>query len=257
MDGARNMSSERFRVINPSHPDYRNLLRGLTKEVWPEFMLHDAVANEHWHELLDRFADYQVALYDTEKNRVAGIGSSFPLRWDDTLENLPDAGWDWAFQQAVRNHEGGVAPNFHCAIQIVLRREYQGQGLSQPMVQAVRSVTKSKGLPALIIPLRPSEKHRYPLVSLDDYITWKTDEGEPFDPWLRVHIRAGARIIKVCHESKIIRGARAEWEQWTRMRLPQSGEYIIPGALSPITVDAEKDEGIYIEPNVWIVHEVG
>ena len=123
MDGAQNMSSERFQVITPAHPDYRNLLRGLTKEVWPEFMLHDAVANEHWHELLDRFADYQVALYDAEKDRVAGMGSSFPLRWDDKLENLPEEGWDWAFQEAIRNHKEGKTPNFHCAIQIVLRPE--------------------------------------------------------------------------------------------------------------------------------------
>jgi GNAT superfamily N-acetyltransferase len=250
------MSSERFQVITPAHPDYRNLLRGLTKEAWPEFMLHDAVANEHWHELLDRFADYQVALYDTEKDCVAGMGSSFPLRWDDRLENLPEDGWDWVFQEAVRNHKDGVTPNFHCAIQIVLRHEYQGQGLSRPMVEAVRSVTKSKRLPALIIPLRPSEKHRYPLMSLDNYITWQTDEAEPFDPWLRVHIRAGARVIKVCHESKTIRGSRAEWEEWTGMKFPQSGEYIISGALNPIDMDVEKDEGIYIEPNVWIVHEV-
>ncbi|HET6596403.1 MAG TPA: hypothetical protein VFG81_12305 [Anaerolineales bacterium] len=250
------MSSERFQVITPAHPDYRNLLRGLTKEVWPEFMLHDAVANEHWHELLDRFADYQVALFDTEKKRVAGLGSSFPVRWDDTLENLPEEGWDWAFQEAVRNHKEGKTPNFHCAIQIVLRREYQGQGLSQPMVQAVRSVTTAKGLPALIIPLRPSEKHRYPLTGLDDYITWQTDEGEPFDPWLRVHVRAGARIVKVCHESKTIRGSRAEWEQWTDMKFPQSGEYVIPGALSSIEINVKRDEGLYIEPNVWIVHEV-
>ena len=124
------------------------------------------------------------------------------------------------------------------------------------MVQADRSVTEAKGLPALIIPHRPSEKHRYLLTSLDDYITWKTDEGEPFDPWLRVHNRAGARIIKVCHESKTIVGSRADWEQWTGMKFLQSGEYVIPGALSPITINAEKDEGIYIEPNVWIVHEV-
>ena len=251
------MSAERFQVITPAHADYRNLLRGLTKEVWPEFMLHDAVANEHWHELLDRFADYQVALYDVEKDRVAGIGSSFPLRWDAKLENLPEEGWDWAFEEAVRNHKEGVTPNFHCAIQIVLRHEYQGQGLSRPMVEAVRSVTKSHGLPALIIPLRPSEKHRYSLISLDDYTTWQSDEAEPFDPWLRVHIRAGGRIIKVCHESKTIRGSRAEWEKWTGMKFPQSGEYIISGALNPIEVDVEKDEGIYIEPNVWIVHEIG
>jgi hypothetical protein len=250
------MSAGRFQVITPAHPDFRNLVRGLTKEVWPEFMLHDPVANENWRELLDRFPDYQFALLDIQNSRVAGMGNSFPLRWEDRLENLPEGGWDWAFQEAVRNHREGVTPNFHCAIQIVLRPGYRSQGLSMPMVEAVRAVTKSRELEALIIPLRPSDKHNYPLASMDDYITWKTEDGLPFDAWLRVHARAGARIIKVCHESKTIRGTRAEWERWTSMIFPQSGEYIIPGALNPIEIDLEKDEGGYVEPNVWIVHEV-
>lgn len=257
MDGARNMSMERFQVITPAHVDFRNLVRGLTKEVWPEFMLHDPVANEHWHELFDRFAEYQLALYDTENHRVAGMGNSFPLRWDNQPDDLPEAGWDWAFQEAVKNHKQGLSPNVHCAIQIVVRPDYRSQGLSMPMVQAVRGLTKSKALRSLIIPIRPSEKHKYPLISLDDYVTWKNEQGLPFDPWLRVHVRAGARIIKVCHTSKTIRGTRAEWEQWTGMKFPQSGKYIIPGALNPIEVNNEKVEGVYTEPNVWILHEVG
>ncbi|HUE98738.1 MAG TPA: hypothetical protein VMN99_05760 [Anaerolineales bacterium] len=251
------MSTERFQVITPAHANYRDLVRGLTKEVWPEFMLHDSVANELWHELLDRFPEYQLALYDTQNNRVAGMGNSFPLRWEDSLENLPEGGWDWAFQEAVDNHKEAVSPNIHCAIQIVVRHEYQSQGLSRPMVEAVRAVTKSKGLGTLIIPIRPSEKSNYPLISLDDYTTWKTVEGFPFDAWLRVHVRAGARIIKVCHESKTIRGTRAEWEEWTGLKFPQSGRYVIDGALNPIEMNIEINEGIYIEPNVWIVHETG
>lgn len=249
--------SSRFEVITPAHAQYRDLVRGLTREVWPEFMLHDAVANEHWHELLDRFSEFQLALLDRERQRVAGMANSFPLRWDAPLEELPEEGWDWAFEEAVNNHRQGISPNYHCAIQIVLRQEYQGQGLSRPMVEAVRAVTKSQGLPALIIPIRPSEKSRYPLTGLDDYITWETQDGFPVDPWLRVHVRAGARVIKVCHRSKTIRGTLNEWEGWTRMKFPQSGRYIIPGALEPIEVDAEKDEAVYIEPNVWIAHEIG
>jgi hypothetical protein len=38
------------------------------------------------------------------------------------------------------------------------------------------------------------------------------------------------------------------------MKFPQSGLYIIPGALVSIEMDVEKDEGVYIEPNVWMVH---
>jgi GNAT superfamily N-acetyltransferase len=251
------MQTDRFQVITPAHTKYRDLVRGLTKEVWPEFMLHDQVANELWHELLDRFPEYQLALHDTENRRVAGMANSFPLSWREPLANLPEGGWDWGFREAVRNHEQGEIPNVHCAIQIVLRSEYQGQGLSTPMVEAVRAVTKSKGLQALIIPIRPSEKHKYPLASLDDYITWKTEKGLPFDAWLKVHVRAGGKIIKVCHESKTIRGTRDEWEKWTGVQFPQSGKYIIEGALNPMEINIEKDEGVYIEPNVWVVHEIG
>jgi GNAT superfamily N-acetyltransferase len=246
---------DRYQVITSlSHADYRDLVRGITKEVWPEFMLHDPVANELWHELLDRFAGYQFALYDTQEKRAAGMGNSFPLRWDGPLEGLPEEGWDWAFREAVEGHRKGIPPNLHCAIQIVVRPDYRGQGLSAPMVQAVRAVTKHRRLQSLIIPLRPSEKSKYPLTSLDDYITWTSEDGLPLDAWLRVHVKLGARIIKVCHTSKTIRGTPAEWEKWTSMKFLQSGSYTIPGALSPVEMDLDANDGNYIEPNVWIVH---
>jgi hypothetical protein len=40
------------------------------------------------------------------------------------------------------------------------------------------------------------------------------------------------------------------------MKFPQSGQYHIPGALNPMQMDIEKDEGVYIEPNVWMVHTI-
>jgi len=252
------MDTDRFQVITPLvRKDYRDLVRGLTKIAWPEFMLHDQVAGELWHELLDRFPEYQLALYDTENKRVAAMGNSFPLRWEGSLENLPEGGWDWAFVQAVKDHKQGLSPNFHCAIQAVIHPDYRGHGLSARIIEAVRAVTKAKGLQALIIPVRPSEKSKYPLTSIDDYITWKNEEGLPFDAWLRVHARLGGKIIKTCHESKTIHGTRAEWEAWTGLKFPQSGEYVIPGALVPIEINVEKNEGIYVEPNVWLLHEVG
>ena len=84
------MDTDRFQVITPlSRADYRDLVRGLTKIAWPEFMLHDQVANELWHELFDRFPEYQLALYDTENHRVAAMGNSFPLRWERLARKSP------------------------------------------------------------------------------------------------------------------------------------------------------------------------
>ena len=250
------MDTDRFQVIAPLiRADYRDLVRGLTKIAWPEFMLHDQVASELWHELLDRFPEYQLALYDTENKRVAAMGNSFPLRWEDSLENLPEDGWDWVFVKAVKDHKQGLSSNYHCAIQAVIHPEYRGHGLSARIIEAVRAVSKAKDLQALIIPVRPSEKSKYPLTSIDDYITWKNEEELPFDAWIRVHVRLGGKIIKTCHESKTIRGTRAAWEEWTGLKFPQSGEYVLADALVPIEMNVERDEGIYIEPNVWMVHK--
>jgi hypothetical protein len=30
--------------------------------------------------------------------------------------------------------------------------------------------------------------------------------------------------------------------------------YVVPGALVPVEIDRERDEGHYLEPNVWMVH---
>jgi hypothetical protein len=49
----------------------------------------------------------------------------------------------------------------------------------------------------------------------------------------------------------------AEWEEWAQMTFPETGAYVVPGALVPVEIDYERDEGIYVEPNVWMVHPSG
>lgn len=38
------------------------------------------------------------------------------------------------------------------------------------------------------------------------------------------------------------------------MSFPESGEYLVPGALQPVTIDWERDVGLYEDPNVWMRH---
>jgi len=121
----------------------------------------------------------------------------------------------------------------------------------------MKAIGKEYGFHRLIAPVRPSLKSRYPLTAIDRYVEWTTADGLPFDPWLRVHARLGARIVKVCHYAMHIPGTIAEWQAWTSMRFPESGPYIVPGALLPVQIDVETDLGTYVEPNVWMVHEIG
>lgn len=251
------MDNSRYKIISPDDlDDYRQLAGDVAVASWPEFMLHDPIADEHWHELFDRFNEYQFALLDTETNRMAAMGNSLPFFWDQPLEELPEGGWDWVFLKAIEDHKNSISPNIQSAIQINIHPDYQSQGLSGMMVQAMRAIAKAQGFADLVAPVRPNQKSRYPLISIDDYIEWTNEEGLPFDAWLRVHARAGARIIKPCHAAMTIRGSCAEWEEWTGLKFPQSGPYVIPGALNPIDMNVERDEGVYVEPNVWMVHSV-
>lgn len=251
------MNPNRFQLIAPDDlPDYRDRAGDLAEASWPEFMLHDPIAGENWHELFDRFREYQFALLDTENDRMAAMGNSLPFHWDQPIEDLPEGGWDWVFLEAIENHKKSLEPNIQSAIQINIHPDYRSQGLSMRMVQAMRAIGQSKGFKYLVAPVRPNQKSQYPLISIDDYIQWMDEQGLPFDAWLRVHVRAGARIIKPCHEAMTIPGTRAEWKEWTHLEFPQSGTYYIPGALNPMNMDIEKDQGIYVEPNVWMVHEI-
>ena len=251
------MDTSRFQFIKPDDlPDYRDRAGDLSEVSWPEFMLHDSIAIEYWHELFDRFSEYQFALLDTETNRMAAMANSLPFHWDADLSELPEKGWDWVFLKAVEDHKNGVDPNIQSAIQIAIHPDYRNQGLSTEMISAMRGIGRSRGYRYLVAPVRPNQKSNYPLTSIDDYIRWTNEEGLPFDAWLRVHARVGAKILKPCHEAMTIRGTRADWEEWTGMKFPQTGTYHIPGALNPMGMDIEKDEGVYIEPNVWMVHTI-
>ncbi|HXF84160.1 MAG TPA: hypothetical protein VNK49_02125 [Anaerolineales bacterium] len=251
------MNSSNFQRLHPANLNrYRDPVIQLARRSWAPFMWHNAFAREHWHNLFDHFSEYQAVIVETSTDRPVAIGHSLPFRWEEDLANLPEEGWDWVIQKAIHDHKEGIQPNLQAALFVAVQEEYQKHGLSMVILQILREIAASKGFNHLVVPVRPSEKSKYPLISMDDYITWKTQEGLPFDAWLRVHIRAGGKIIKICHQSKTIHGSRAEWEEWTGMKFPQSGLYVIPGALNPIEINIEKNEGVYIEPNVWVAHSM-
>lgn len=222
---------------------------------WPRFMLFDPVADRYWTRLHTYFPQYQLALYDDDMNVIA-IGNSVPFRWDGRDESLSPRGWDWVMETAVQGYEAGDTPNALSAISITVARSHIGRGVSGQVVRAMRRVARDGGLKAMVAPVRPNLKSLYPLTPMERYILWKTAEGTPFDPWLRGHFKAGARIVKVCPQSMNIPGSVDQWEEWASMIFPESGQYVVPGALNPVEINVEDDLGLYIEPNIWVVHDL-
>ena len=156
-----------------------------------------------------------------------------------------------------RATSGEDEPTVVSAIQVLIDRNLHGGGLSALMLGEMRRLAAAAGFADLVAPVRPSLKSLYPLTPMERYAGWTTAADLPFDPWLRAHARAGARIARVCPESMLIPGTVANWQDWTGMQFPESGTYVVPGALQPIEIDAESDRGIYVEPNVWMHHSIG
>jgi GNAT superfamily N-acetyltransferase len=223
------------------------------EDVWPEFMHHTGEAfNVRWRRVRHEFPDFQLVLYDDETDVVLGRGQTIPFRWDGTGKDLPD-GVEGILHRVF---EEGGEPTTLSALVAVVGPQFQGRGLSRLIIEAMRSVAARYGLEALVAPVRPTLKARYPLTPIERYLGWRRDDGELFDPWLRVHERLGAEILGVCPGSLVVTGTVAEWEEWTGMAFPESGAYVVEGALVPIEIDREQDRGRYVEPNVWMRHTV-
>ena len=150
----------------------------------------------------------------------------------------------------------GRPPTAASALLALVPQAHRGRGLSSVVLNAMKSVAAEHGLRALIAPVRPTLKDRYPLTPMERYVRWERDGGLPLDPWLRVHRRLGAEFLKVAPRSMVIEGTISEWEEWTGMRFPESDAYVVPGALQPVVMDLGRDLGSYDEPNVWMRHPV-
>jgi GNAT superfamily N-acetyltransferase len=223
------------------------------EEVWPLFMLQDPVSDQYWHCLYDYFPEYQFYLCDDD-GTVVGEGNSVPVTWDGQESSLPEMGWDAMFVKAVEDYEAEIPPDTLCAIQAMVLPSRQGQGISREIIQGMRDIASKKGFKSLIAPVRPSLKSTYPLTPMENYVKWTREDGAPFDPWIRVHWRMEAQTLKVASQSMTIGGSADDWEGWTNMKFPESGSYVVPGALVPVTINRERNEALYVEPNVWMLH---
>jgi GNAT superfamily N-acetyltransferase len=248
------VSTLSFRIVTAAEaPHLQAAMQELGGQPWPEFLLHSAVINRNWDHLYEFHPECQIAIIDAANETVVALGNSVPVRWDLDFEQLPEGGAEWALSSRFEGDQKDT-PNLLCGLQVVVAPDHQGQGKSATMLEAMRKLAETRRLKHLIVPVRPVWKSRYPLVPMDRYVRWTRDDGLPYDRWIRVHSRLGARMCNVAKASMVIRAARHQWEAWTDMYFPESGDYIVPGGLVPMRYHAERGEGVYTEPNFWMLH---
>lgn len=222
-------------------PEMRDQIDHLSDESWPPFLMHGNIY--HWHLLFEMFPDYQLLLCDATDTLIAA-GYTVPLVWDGSLADLPST-MEAILLRAEQAYRMQQIPNTLSAVAAMVSAGHRGQNLSSRVILEMKSLARQHDCGALIAPVRPTWKSRYPLTPMERYVEGKRSDGTPLDPWIRVHARLGAVPLCIAPNTLTVEGTIQEWEGWTDMAFPESGLYVIPGGLQPVKIDWEQNTGRY------------
>ena len=230
--------------------DLLGKLKSLDCKSWPEFLQNGDLLS--WNRIYHELSDFILLWVDAD-DRLAGAGFTIPTIWNGDIDALPCSmetiiqnGLNLTTQQA----------NTLIAVAALVDQDFRGQGLSAEILKHMARLARRHGVHDLVVPVRPTWKTHYPLQSIESYARWRREDGLYYDPWLRTHQRLGATLLKCVDSTLKVEGSVAQWQSWTGMLFPESGRYIVKGALQPVVVDVQADIGVYHDPNVWMRHAV-
>jgi hypothetical protein len=245
----------KYQVVSfKERPDLYDIQDEICHKAFPIFLYGSEAAVNSWDKMIEYYEEYQLLLLYEDK--IVCVFNCMPMNLDFSDENLPEEAFNWGLEKGIKDFEDGKEIDAAMGVQIIIPKEYQGKGISSTAVVEIKSMCVKMGIRKLIIPIRPTLKSKYPINDMDNYINWKNENGLPFDPWLRVHVKQKGKIIGTCINALEIKGTVEQWEKWTNMKFPTSGMYVVEGALCPININRENNLGTYNEPNVWVSYEI-
>lgn len=255
-------------------PEMYDQVMGMA-DTWPEFLRNDLVGNAHYGRIAKELPEH-VLFAEDDSGEVVAHAYSVPFALGDGGDGgdsgdggdrgdvgglgsegqsgLPARGWDEVLVRAFGDRRRGITPDTVSAISIVVAPHAQGTGLSARMLSAMRENARAQGFGEVVAPVRPSAKHLEPRTAMEEYAFRTRDDGLPHDPWLRVHVRAGARIEAVAPASMTVAASLDEWREWTGLPFDTEGRIEVPGALVPVHCEPARGYAVYVEPNVWVRH---
>jgi len=242
--------SDPFRIVAYlQQPELGENIAALEAESFPRYIEEDVVWAEVSPGFYDEFGEFQFFVMDDDKHQLAGLCNSVPFTWDGVADHLP--GYHQMLKTALSDWRAGKKPNTFSVVQAIINPEYRGQGVPELIFDEAKRLAREHGMTSIMTALRPTLKDRYPLVEIDEYANWRREDGQLFDPWLRAVERIGGELIRPEAESAIFEASITDWESWTGMKFPASGEYWLPEALSTLHIDRKSNTGRHCEPHVW------
>jgi len=217
---------------------------------FPPVIHSSEIIKNYWSRVESYFPHLQLFVIGEDANLI-GFANTIAINWADTFEKLPQDGWDWMVEKGIQDFEQGIKPNCLGGLQIIITKEHLGKGYSKLVLAEVKKMKEAAALEKFIIPIRPTWKWKHPEMSMTNYAQYEQG-NKIYDPWIRTHLKAGAEIVKICESSMRVSGDIPFWEKIINKKIEASGEYLIPGALSKVQLDIEKNFGEYKEANIWI-----
>ncbi len=241
-----------------ARPDFGDLVNDFPDPQVAPFLYQDAVSAALFERLQVVHPEFCLLAVDPRAPDVPVAKLvTMPFTWaGDPARELPAGGYDAVLLAAAQDALAGRRGNVVSALLAMVRPEARGQGVSAQLLAAARRNTARLGYPALVAPVRPTLKHEHPEVPMERYAAWRRPDGLPVDPWLRVHHRAGGRLVSIAPHSMTITGTLAEWRMWTGLPFDSFGPIWVSGGLVPVHCDLHRNIATYIEPNVWFYHDL-
>lgn len=233
-------------------PELRKAAMAIEQSAWSSlgFLNFTRAHFAFYQELLDEHADCQLCLVDEATGYPVAVGNCVPLACD--FNNLPPEGWDWIVETAANDR--AKTKNALGALAISVPGIHRGKGVARMLIEEFGALARRKGLDGVVAPVRPSSKHKHPFIPMESYLGWTDEYGRTYDPWVRSHLSAGGRIVRPAERSMVVEEPIGFWEMWSGRTFTQTGEYVIDGALAPVSIDLDRGAGRYIEPNVWMAY---
>ncbi|MBO0803326.1 MAG: hypothetical protein J2P25_09675 [Nocardiopsaceae bacterium] len=179
-------------------PGMKSTFTDADADPWPAFMGEDPLASLFYSVNRITHPEYGLIAYDASAPDQAiarAFCASFAWDGDPALGELPADGWDGVIWRSARDRQAGRKPNLVSALEITIRTDLQGTGLSAKMLAAMRD--------------------------------------------------NAARL-----------GFEREWRSWTGLPFDKPGPVAVPGALVPVQCSVEHDYAVYVEPAVWVHHQL-
>jgi GNAT superfamily N-acetyltransferase len=221
-----------------------------------EFLYHDAVSVALFDPVQQRFPEYTlIGVHPARPTVPVAVLYTVPFSWSpDPAVELPAGGYDAVLLSAAEDQLAGRRGNVVSAVLAMVQPAARGRGVSARMLAAARHNAAELGHTSLVAPVRPVRKHGDPHAPMAAYAARTRPDGLPEDPWLRVHARAGGRLVGVAPCSMTVSAPLSRWREWTGLPFDTAGPVLVPGGLTPVHCALREDVAVYVEPNVWYHH---